>query len=264
MHPRLEQCLRFLAQERSALLQVIDRAEPDVLQKRPAAESWSAAEILQHLHLVETQVTALIDRAVQKARAAGLRAETSAQSLLPALDRFQLTDRSRKQEAPASVRPTREVAIAEVRGALAASRAALVAVLEAADGLALGEVSRPHPLLGTITLYEWVLFVGQHEARHAAQIADTLKRFEPGAHAGGAGELVVLDRDHPGFRDADYRARRNHIARVALDYRGGPVPAVDYTEAEHAVWRQVWRTLEPLHEQWAPRGYLILNKRLNL
>ena len=64
------------------------------------------------------------------------------------------------------------------------------------------------------------------------------------AHAGGADSLVDLDQDHPGFRDAAYRARRNTIARAALEYGGGPVPEVPYTEEEHAV--------EPLEEPPPP------------
>lgn len=83
-------------------------------------------------------------------------------------------------------------------------------------------------------------------------------------HAGGAGNLVQLDQDHPGFRDAAYRARRDLIAQLALDYDGGPVPEVPYTEEEHAVWQQVWQALDPLHQRWAPRGFLILHHRLGL
>jgi phenylalanine-4-hydroxylase len=86
----------------------------------------------------------------------------------------------------------------------------------------------------------------------------------PRQHAGGQADLVQLDRDHPGFRDPVYRARRNDIARAALEYRGGQPPVIEYTEAEHAVWRQVLKALGPLHEQWAPRGYVILNRRLGL
>jgi phenylalanine-4-hydroxylase len=68
--------------------------------------------------------------------------------------------------------------------------------------------------------------------------------------------LVQLDRDHPGFRDADYRHRRDEIARLAMDYQDGdPVPAVHYTEDEHQVWRTVWENLSPLHERFASKEY---------
>jgi phenylalanine-4-hydroxylase len=65
---------------------------------------------------------------------------------------------------------------------------------------------------------------------------------------GQADQLVVLDPDHPGFRDAIYRARRNAIAKLALDHHEGNLPPrVAYTEQEHAVWRSVWDHLAPLH-----------------
>jgi phenylalanine-4-hydroxylase len=75
-------------------------------------------------------------------------------------------------------------------------------------------------------------------------------------HAGGADDLVVLDPDHPGFRDTSYRERRNTIARLALEYREpDPVPVVPYTEEEHGVWRTVWRHLQPGHQEKACKTY---------
>jgi phenylalanine-4-hydroxylase len=78
-------------------------------------------------------------------------------------------------------------------------------------------------------------------------------------------ELVQLDPDHPGFRDSVYRGRRNAIARAALDHRDGqPVPNIEYTDAEHAVWQTVWAHLSPLHERYACAEYLACAKQLAL
>jgi phenylalanine-4-hydroxylase len=78
-------------------------------------------------------------------------------------------------------------------------------------------------------------------------------------------DLVELDRDHPGFRDAEYRRRRNEIARIALEYEEGtPVPEVDYTDEEQGVWREVWRHLTPMHEERACRAYLEAGRELGL
>ncbi|MCA1618640.1 MAG: phenylalanine 4-monooxygenase [Acidobacteria bacterium] len=77
--------------------------------------------------------------------------------------------------------------------------------------------------------------------------------------------VVQLDPDHPGFRDEEYRARRNRIARIAREYEpGAPVPDAPYTPEEHGVWRAVWEALEPAHERHACAEYLSCVRRLEL
>jgi phenylalanine-4-hydroxylase len=77
--------------------------------------------------------------------------------------------------------------------------------------------------------------------------------------------IVQLSPDHPGFRDEEYRARRNRIAQLALDYGAGePVPEAPYTEEEHGVWRAVWEALGPAHERHACAEYLDCVRRLEL
>jgi phenylalanine-4-hydroxylase len=77
-------------------------------------------------------------------------------------------------------------------------------------------------------------------------------------------DLVQLDPDHPGFRDEAYRARRNVIARIAIDYIDGPVPHAPYTDEEHGVWRDVWSQLTPLHRERACRECVELAEALGL
>lgn len=77
--------------------------------------------------------------------------------------------------------------------------------------------------------------------------------------------VVRLDPDHPGFRDAEYRARRNRIAQLAQDYmHGAPIPDAPYTPEEHEVWRTIWRALEPAHRRYACAEYLECVGRLDL
>ena len=88
------------------------------------------------------------------------------------------------------------------------------------------------------------------------------------AEAGAAADrhtIVQLDPDHPGFRDQEYRARRNQIARIARDYEpGSPVPDAPYTEEEHGVWRAVWEALEPAHARHACAEYNSCVRSLDL
>ncbi len=76
--------------------------------------------------------------------------------------------------------------------------------------------------------------------------------------------LVKLDPDHPGFRDPDYRARRNAIAQIAMTYTpGSPIPTAPYTELEHGVWQTIWKALGPAHSEHACAEYLECLERLD-
>ncbi len=77
--------------------------------------------------------------------------------------------------------------------------------------------------------------------------------------------VVELDPDHPGFRDLAYRARRNAIAEIALQYKpGSPLPDVEYTPEEHNAWRIVCEHLLPTQQRLACRAYLEAAARLEL
>ena len=69
--------------------------------------------------------------------------------------------------------------------------------------------------------------------------------------------LIKLDQEHPGFRDPNYRVRRDAIARLALEHqRGQPPPHVAYNPDEQRVWSGVLTALGPLHARYACKSYL--------
>jgi phenylalanine-4-hydroxylase len=96
-------------------------------------------------------------------------------------------------------------------------------------------------------------------------VADGPQLYAPVARDDRGGVKVILGEDHPGFHDPGYRARRNALAALALDWKpGDPIPEPDYTDVEHAVWQVIVRELEPLHHRHACRAYLEAKEELRL
>lgn len=111
---------------------------------------------------------------------------------------------------------------------------------------------------------ESTLLLDHVDARMVAGVEQDAP-FAEDSKAAGRNSIVRLDPDHPGFRDADYRARRNRIAQIALGYEpGAPVPDASYTAEEHALWRAIRDALEPAHRAHACAEYLEAARRLDL
>ncbi len=71
--------------------------------------------------------------------------------------------------------------------------------------------------------------------------------------------LPILDLDHPGAQDAEYRERRRVIVQNALDFHahgGGDIPLVVYSEDEHETWAIINSVISVLHQKWACQEYL--------
>jgi hypothetical protein len=176
MHPRVSELIATLDRERAGVLAAVARIPADALERRPAPDVWSAAHVVEHLRVVEAGTARLLARRLARAREAGLPPETETDSVLGSLDRFQVIAGNRRV-APEMVAPPAEVNAEQALAGLAESREALLGVLRDGDGLALGQVRATHQLFGDLDLYQWTLFVAQHEARHARQLHEIAARL---------------------------------------------------------------------------------------
>jgi DinB superfamily len=175
MHPRLAETMNYVEEKRRELIQSFEGVSGDRLCRRAGPDGWSVAEILEHLRLVESGIARLVTKRVGQAREAGLGKEKSTTSVMPSFDQFSAELERAVMQAPATVRPRANIDINEALDGLESSREALRAAVVSATGLSLGEIKHTHPILGELDLYQWLIFVGQHEGRHKKQIERTLK-----------------------------------------------------------------------------------------
>lgn len=174
MHARLAETLDYVEDKRRELLRSFEGVPGDRLTRPGPAGGWSVAEILEHLRMVESGIARLIAKRAGRAREDGLGEEKSTESVLPSFDQHRARLDAMKMESPATVQPRADVDLKEALDGLETSRESLRAAVAGADGLSLGEIKHTHPLLGELDLYQWLIFLGQHEVRHKKQIERTL------------------------------------------------------------------------------------------
>jgi hypothetical protein len=172
MHPRIIELLGHLDRHREALREAVESVPVEARDRRPEPTRWSVAEVLEHLGIVEARVTLLLASRIEAGRAEGLRQESEMTPVLGTLNVEQLLDRSRRLVSGDSSLPSGSIDAAAAWVRLEQERIQLRQVVMAADGLALGELTAPHARLGPLNLYQWLIFLGAHEGRHALQIKE--------------------------------------------------------------------------------------------
>jgi uncharacterized damage-inducible protein DinB len=165
--------LALLDAERAALMADVARVHEQDRSRRPSPECWSIAEVLEHLATVERGVAKLI---AKRGRQTPAPDQAPAQPLDDARI-AQLRGREERRQAPEFVRPSGTMSAADALRALEETRAGLRQAILDADPVSLDSCTHPHPVLGSITLRDWLNFIAHHEARHAAQISEIAEVF---------------------------------------------------------------------------------------
>ena len=180
MHARLAEVMDFVERKREELLQSFAGVSPEPMRRRVSDERWSVAEIIDHLRMVETSVTQVITKRGTDAKARGVAEERSTDSVLNSLDHLEIEAGSTFMEALSIVRPRPYVDPMDAIVGLEESRKELREAVASVSGLALGEIKQIHRMFGELDLYQWLVFLGQHEGRHARQIRQTLNATRAG------------------------------------------------------------------------------------
>jgi len=171
---KIEELLAYMDSTRAELVACAREMNPSFAQIRPRDGVWSAADNLAHLALVEGNVVNLMTKSIAEARAGGIGPDESDQSFMHTLDRWRVPDHDMKVTAPARITPDNDNTVEESLASLERSRERLRNMLIENSDVDLAAIKRPHPLLRELDMYQWALFVAQHEVRHRKQMERTL------------------------------------------------------------------------------------------
>jgi hypothetical protein len=134
--------------------------------------------VVHHLYLFEKQVTSLLEKQIERARKRGMPpARPELPTQLQCLDGFSVEVPIIRVRAPEYVVPTYGSAREDLERSLEESRKRLMRAASDLCEFDLSEMYFPHPYLGKINMYQWLLLVGKHEQRHTLQIEAMKERW---------------------------------------------------------------------------------------
>ncbi|HTO94135.1 MAG TPA: DinB family protein [Bacteroidota bacterium] len=157
-------------EDKAEVLEEIDATltplTPSQLAYRPLPGAWSIAEIAEHLSIVETGQLRMLRVLTEKAEAGGKR---------PAPVSITLDERFRdsaagKIKARQQNEPTGAVAAADSLANLLTIQTGLGELRPRLERVDVASVTFAHPVLGDLSLGQWLAFVGMHEERHLRQM----------------------------------------------------------------------------------------------
>ena len=163
---------RYLAETRDRLVEAVSGLSDAQWKFKPAPDRWSVAEIVEHLALIEDIVgTNILPKLAQAAGAPSHDPKQMDAAILA-----KVPDRSEKFQAPPQATPSGRWTPQAALEHFLASRTLTTQIAKLSPDLR-GHII-PHPVLGPLDGYEWVLAVAAHTERHTKQILEV--KADPG------------------------------------------------------------------------------------
>jgi hypothetical protein len=137
---------------------------------KPAPDRWSVAEVSEHITISESTIFGLVTQKMMTSPATpDKRADVKVtdQQILTLIP-----DRSHKVQAPEMLKPTSRWATqAELVKTFEQERMATMDYVRTTND-DLRDHIYPHPLLGPLDAYQWILLISAHSERHTKQIEE--------------------------------------------------------------------------------------------
>ena len=159
--------LRYLSETRQGLSEAVNGLSAEQRNFKPGPDRWSVAEVVEHLAVVEDVLTQNILGKLETGAAA---APGRDYQEVDAMILTRVPDRSGKFQAPPAIAPTGRWAPRIALAHFLEARARTVSALESMADLRRHVI--PHPALGLLDGYQWILAAAAHTERHTKQILE--------------------------------------------------------------------------------------------
>lgn len=169
IYQKLDDIYAMIEQRHARFIAALSGLNDTQAQFRPAPDEWSIAEIAEHISIANHGFLRLAYKLLKQAEAAAAPPLTAL-----SLGHVILDEEGRQSPlrfpAPESVKPQGEQALADSLAKLEQNLADFQIVrprLAAAD---CSQAKFPHPLVGELNVYQWLIVLGEHLDRHRGQI----------------------------------------------------------------------------------------------
>jgi DinB family protein len=165
--------IKMLHDSQNELLSYVEKLSDAQWNYRPALFKWTVGETAEHIALAE----GLLFSAMERALAAPINPdwETKTANKEPILDNV-LAARKGRAQAPEPIQPLkRKMSRAEIMTMLKDGRAKSLKFIETTDlPLKAHTLDHPFPVFGTLSAYQWFIYIPAHNLRHNKQIAEIM------------------------------------------------------------------------------------------
>ena len=158
-----------LDKARDAFKKTVSGLSVEQSNLRENGQGWTIAEIAEHVGIVLSGISLITGKFLPRAESESIKFDGNFSPPISFAEHIRSLQDS-KLEAPERVHPQGRQTVSESLTKMDESLASLVKLrprLEAADA---SNVKFPHPFLGDLNLYEWLILAGLHEWRHLRQI----------------------------------------------------------------------------------------------
>lgn len=169
IYQNLDDIYAMLAREHVAFAATVAGLNDAQTQFRPATDAWTIAEIAEHLGITNSGFVRIAYKLIKQSEAAG-----AAPLAGLALNHVLLTEDGKQNPrpfpAPDVVKPKGGQSLTESLAKIEQAYADIQTARQRLEGSDCSPATFPHPAVGPINPYQWIIVYGEHMDRHRQQI----------------------------------------------------------------------------------------------